>query len=57
LGVRQTLLRVADRADPGVVTCQELLRRGSPPIVPALVVAEAGFLVERDLGSADRGKP
>lgn len=46
------LVAAANRADPHSATCQELLRQADGPlIVPALVVAEAGFLIERDLGS------
>lgn len=46
------LVAAANRADPFSAECQELLRRANGPlIVPALVVAEAGFLIERDLGS------
>jgi uncharacterized protein len=46
------LVAAANRADPHSAECQELLRRADGPlIVPALVVAEAGFLIERDLGS------
>jgi hypothetical protein len=43
----------ANRADPRSGDCQKVLREAEGPlIVPALVVAEAGFLMERDLGSA-----
>ena len=46
------LVAAANRADPHSAGCQELLRQADGPlIVPPLVVAEAGFLIERDLGS------
>lgn len=46
------LVAAANSADPASASCRELLR--SEPgrlVVPALVVAEAGYLIERDLGS------
>lgn len=47
------LVAAANSADPDAPTCQQLLRGAQgPPVVPPLVIAEAGFLIERDLGSA-----
>ncbi len=47
------LVAAANRSDPRNQDCQELLRRAKGTlIVPTLVVAEAGFLIERDLGSS-----
>jgi uncharacterized protein len=47
------LVAAANRADPRSRDCQELLRQADRAlVVPALVVAEAGFLIERHLGSA-----
>jgi uncharacterized protein len=46
------LVAAANRADPRSGDCQKVLREADGPlIVPALVVAEAGFLIERDLGT------
>lgn len=45
------LVAAANSSDPASATCRDLLK--SEPgrlIVPALVVAEAGYLIERDLG-------
>ena len=47
------ILAVADRADPDNERCQELLESHVGPLVStALVVAEAGWLIERQLGAA-----
>ena len=46
------LVAAANSSDPDAPNCQQLLRRAQGPlVVPPLVVAEAGFLIERDLGS------
>lgn len=47
------LSRAANEADPDSDSCQTLLK-GEPGtlVVPALVVAEGGYLIERDLGPA-----
>lgn len=45
------LVAAANSADPASATCRELLRaEPGRLIVPALVVAEAGYLLQRDLG-------
>ena len=47
------LVAAANRSDPNAPSCQQLLRSAQGPlVVPPLVIAEAGFLIERDLGSA-----
>ena len=47
------LVAAANRSDPHNAACQRLLRGARGPlVVPALVVAEAGFLIERELGPA-----
>lgn len=45
------LVAAANRADPDVAACRALLQRERGRlVVPALVVAEAGYLIGRDLG-------
>lgn len=47
------LVAAANDDDPDSDACRTLLRREPGTlIVPALVVAEAGYLIERDLGPA-----
>jgi len=47
------LVAAANSSDPDALSCQRLPRSAhGPPVVPPLVIAEAGFLIERDLGSA-----
>ena len=47
------ILAVADDADPDHHRCQDVLDRQPGPLVTtALVVAEAGWLIERQLGPA-----
>lgn len=41
----------ANSEDPDSERCQEMFKAvREPMVVPALVIAEAGFLIERDLG-------
>ncbi len=45
------LVAAANRADPDAAACRELLvGETGRLVIPALVVAEAGYLIERDLG-------
>ena len=45
------LLAAADRSDPDHVACRELLETHSGPLVTtALVMAESGWLIDRQLG-------
>lgn len=45
------LVAAANRADPYAAACRDLLQHEPGRlVVPALVVAEAGYLIERDLG-------
>ncbi|MDQ2896957.1 MAG: PIN domain-containing protein [Actinomycetota bacterium] len=45
------LLAAADRSDPDHTACRELLETHSGPLVTtALVIAESGWLIDRQLG-------
>ena len=47
------LLATADRADPDHVVCRALLEADLGPLVTtAMVIAEAAYLIDRQLGSA-----
>jgi predicted nucleic acid-binding protein len=47
------LLAAADRSDPDHTACRELLEAHRGPLVtPELVIAETGWLIDRQLGAA-----
>lgn len=46
------VVAAANEADPRGDDCQELLREATAPlVVPSLVIAEAAYLIARDLGA------
>jgi len=52
------LLATADRSDRDYVACRELLETDRGPLVTtALVVAEAGYLIDRQLGPSAEATP
>lgn len=51
------LLATADISDRDHTACAELLQSGPPPLMTSpLIVAETGFLIERQLGPAAEAK-
>lgn len=50
------LLAAADRSDPDHTACRELLEAHPGPLVTTeLVIAETGWLIDRQLGAAAEG--
>jgi hypothetical protein len=54
---RRGLLAAADRSDPADKSCRDLLESHPRPLITTdLVLAEAGWLLDRQLGPRPKGR-